>query len=107
MIVSSCISNALNRVCSKRLMKINESKVFLNGPELEIFSHFKHLGFTLDSNMTFNKHIKTVLSPIKFNLCNLTKIRPLVLTGDTAKLYFILTRSHMISTFFTEASLHK
>lgn len=91
MVISSCIRNALNRVCSKRRMKSNESKV----GELEICSHFKYLGFTLDSNMTFNKHIKTVLNPINFNLRNLTQIiRPWLLTSDTAKSYISSLPAH-------------
>ena len=49
-------------------------------------TQFKYLGVTLDSNLTFKKHIKKVANTIRFSLQNLQQIRPLI-SSDAAKSY--------------------
>ena len=54
--------------------------------ELELVPQFKFLGVTLDSNLTFKKHIKNVRNKINFNIANFRQIRP-SLTLEAAKSY--------------------
>ena len=63
--------------------------------ELELVSHFKYLGVTLDSNLTFKKYIKNLKSKLYFNLVNFKQIRPF-LTADAAKTYlYCMIFSHI------------
>lgn len=44
---------------------------FLGGEELQLINGFKYPGgVTLDSTLTFKKHIKKITRTIKFNLSN-------------------------------------
>ncbi len=90
--------NTRKTVCmlfSKRPTNINRSNVFLDGEELELVSHFTYLGVTLDSDLSFRKHIKRVRNIVNFNLLNFKQIRPF-LTFDTARTYlFCLILSHI------------
>lgn len=66
------------------------------GKKIQIVSHFKYLGVTLDSQLSFKKHIKQVCNTVKFNLRNFRHIRN-QLPLDAAKLYM----HSMIFSHFT------
>jgi len=55
---------------TKQSRDIKQSGVFLKGEELEIVSEFKYLGLTLDSTLSFKKHVKKISNKVKFNLRN-------------------------------------
>ena len=63
----------------------NQPDIFVNGEKIQTVSHFKYLGVTVDSQLSFKKHIKQVCNTVKFNLRNLKCIRN-QLPLDAAKL---------------------
>ncbi len=52
-------------------MKACSSKadIFINGEKIEIVTEFNYLGLTLDSNLSFKKHVKKLVRTIKHRLC--------------------------------------
>lgn len=64
----------------------NQPDIFVNGEKIQTVSHFKYLGVTVDSQLSFKKHIKQVCNTVKFNLRNFRYIRN-QLPLDAAKLY--------------------
>ena len=62
------------------------SNITISGHNIDIVSEVKYLGITIDSNLTFKKHIKKVSQRIRFSLANFKYIRN-TLTLKAAKLY--------------------
>ena len=63
----------------------NQPGIFVR-EKIQTVSHFKYLGITVDSQLSFKKHIKQVCNTVKFNLRNFRYIRN-QLPLDAAKLY--------------------
>lgn len=85
----SCMTlNVSKTVCLYFSIRKNENQpdVVVNGENIRVVSHFKYLGVTLDSQLSFKKHIKQVCTTVKFNLRNFRHIRN-QLPLDAAKLY--------------------
>ena len=86
---SSCLHLNTNKtVCMffSRNSTLPDPDIVVNGNSIQVVSEFKYLGITLDSHLTFKKHVKKVTNTIKFNLANFRHIRP-YLTTDAAKLF--------------------
>ncbi|KAK0142318.1 putative RNA-directed DNA polymerase from transposon X-element [Merluccius polli] len=78
-----------------------DTDILIKGNSIQVVSQFKYLGITLDSNLTFQKHVKNVANKIKFNLSNFRHIRP-YLTTDAAKLFMhAMIFSHITYCFTT------
>ena len=59
------------------LSKIPDVRVPFLGQNLAPVPLVKDLGFTLDSNLTFNEHVNTLTSSLISNLCQISKVRHL------------------------------
>ncbi len=85
----SCLTlNISKTACMYFYIRKNGSQpdITVKGEKIQTVSHFKYLGITVDSQLSFKKHIKQVCKTVKFNLRNFTYIGnqpPL----DAAKLY--------------------
>ena len=64
----------------------NQPAIFVNGEKIQTVSHFKYLRVTVDSQLSFKKHIKQVRNTVKFNLTNFRYVQN-QLPLDAAKLY--------------------
>lgn len=60
--------------------------ILIKGERIDIVTNFKYLGVTLDSNLNFKKHVKTMVKSIKYNLANFRQIRN-CLSLDAAKIF--------------------
>ena len=101
---SSCLHLNTNKtVCMffSRNSTLPDPDIVVNGNSIQVVSEFKYLGITLDSHLTFKKHVKRVTNTIKFNLANFRHIRP-YLTTDAAKLFMhAMIFSHITYCFTT------
>ena len=48
----------------------NQPDIIVNGERIQTVSHFNYLGITVDSQLSFKKHVKQVCNRVKFNLRN-------------------------------------
>ncbi len=62
---------------------------FKNGEKIEIVE-FTYLGLTLDSNLSFKKHVKNLVRTIKYSLINFRQIRQCLSTA-IAKIFMHAT----------------
>ena len=95
---SCLLLNTKKTVCmmfTKQSRDIKQSGVFLRGIELEVVSEFKHLGVTLDSTLSFKKHVKRISSTVKFNLRNFKQIRPFIPFGAAKLFLHCMILSHI------------
>ncbi len=53
----------------------SNADIFINGEKIEIVTEFNYLGLTLDSNLSFKKHVKKLVRTIKYSLINFRQIR--------------------------------
>lgn len=73
-------------VFSKHPKAKPSSNITLKGAEIQIVDEFKYLGVTLDSSLSFKKHVKTLCKVVNLNICNFKQIRSL-LPGIAAKIF--------------------
>lgn len=73
---------------NKSLQKIlDENKLQINNMSIEFVSEYKYLGVWIDSDLTFAKHVKSIISNVSFRLKKLSRIRSCV-TKKTALLLY-------------------
>uniref|UniRef100_A0A146QFL4 Reverse transcriptase-like protein n=1 Tax=Fundulus heteroclitus TaxID=8078 RepID=A0A146QFL4_FUNHE len=89
-LLQSCLSlnkkKTVSMMFTKKNIKLERSNVFLGGVELELVEEFKYLGVTLDTTLSFKKHIKITANKIKYNIRNFKQIRS-SMTISSAKMF--------------------
>ncbi len=68
----------------------SNADIFINGEKIEIVTKFNYLGLTLDSNLSFKKHVKKLVRTIKYSLINFRQIRQ-CLPIDIARIFMHAT----------------
>uniref|UniRef100_A0A3B3BZN4 Reverse transcriptase domain-containing protein n=1 Tax=Oryzias melastigma TaxID=30732 RepID=A0A3B3BZN4_ORYME len=75
----SCLELNISKTVGMYFSKTNRASpdpdIEINGEKIEIVSHFKYLGLTIDSQLSFKTHIEKLCKKIKFNLLNYRSIR--------------------------------
>ena len=92
-----CNSNKLSLNVSKtKLMSLGTRyavkkakgvKVEINGEQLQMVPTYKYLGITLDSVLSFNSHVKNVISMVLYKLNLLSKVRKYLTDTVALKIY--------------------
>ena len=63
---NSCLHLNINKTVflyfSRKSMDSSQPAVLVNGENLKVVSNFRYLGVILDSNFTFKKHVKKVIT---------------------------------------------
>ena len=62
-------------------------RFILNEQVLELVESYKYLGVTLDKNLKFQKHVKSIIKTLSYQIYLLSKIRPF-LTEKAAVLIY-------------------
>lgn len=86
---------------SRNPTETHQPEIFVEGETIKVVSDFKYLGITLDSNLTFKKHVKNVANTIKFNLSNFRHIRPYPTTEAAILFMHAMIFSHITYCFTT------
>ncbi|KAJ0003141.1 hypothetical protein NQD34_018181 [Periophthalmus magnuspinnatus] len=109
---SSCLHlNVTKTMCmffSKSANRERDPVVMVDGQALQVVQEYKYLGVTMDSQLSFKKHIKNVRNKIKFHLVNFKHIRG-NLTTEASKLYLnatILPHINYCLTSWSQANEH-
>jgi hypothetical protein len=68
----------------------------LNGQKIDRVESFKYLGFWLDENLSFSKHVEHVRSKIIPNTFAIKRIRNFISEKTALQLYFSFVHSHLI-----------
>ena len=75
----SCLTlNVSKTACMYFYIRKNGSQpdIMVKGERIQTVSHFKYLGITIDSQLTFKKHVKQVCKTLKFNFSNFSYLKP-------------------------------
>lgn len=80
---------------TKRPGQLDSLNISICGEVIEMVSQFKYLGNIMDSNLTFEKHVKKVVNTVKFNLQNFTQIRPFISTVAAKSYLHCMILSHI------------
>ena len=70
-----------------KVKKAKGSLVHVGGVPLQIVPSYKYLGFTLDSTLSFNHHVNTVVSMVSYKVNLLAKIRKFLTDTVALKIY--------------------
>ncbi len=73
----------------------SNADIFINGEKIEIVTEFNYLSLTLDSNLSFKKHVKKLERTIKYNLINFRQIRQCLPTAEAKTLMHATIFSHL------------
>ncbi len=78
----------------------SNADIFINGEKIEIVTKFNYLGLTLDSNLSFKKHVKKLVRTIKYSLINFRQIRQ-CLPIDIARIFMHAKKNSHLSYCLT------
>lgn len=53
----------------------NNIQLLFNDSQIELVNEYKYLGVTIDSQLTFSKHVKNIIKNVSFRLSKLSKLR--------------------------------
>ena len=70
-----------------RVKRASQGKLTVNGLTLQRVPTYKYLGFTLDSTLTFNCHIRTMANMVNYKSILLAKIRKFLTEKVALKIY--------------------
>ena len=83
-----------------RIKKAKNIKITISGQHLQQVPSYKYLGVTLDSVLTYSKHISTVLNTVSHKAYILSKIRHFITTYSALRIY-----KSMILPYFDYADI--
>ncbi len=78
----------------------SNADIFINGEKIEIVTEFNYLGLTLDSNLSFKKHVKKLVRTIKYSLINFRQIRQ-CLPINIARIFMHAKKNYHLSYCLT------
>ena len=78
----------------RKLKTVPHPSITFNNNPLSLFPAQKHLGLVLDSKLTFNRHIKHILSKVNKLIGLLRKFQPVLPISSPFTIYKAFIRSH-------------
>lgn len=93
----------VNKLCTSNL------EVSFNSEPIELVSEYKYLGVWIDSQLSFAKHVKTIIKNVSFRLSKLSKIRDSLSKKTSLLLYKALILplydyGHILSFYMSKST---
>ena len=82
-------------IFSQKLKKIDYSNLIFNNNIIKEVPFQKYLGLILDFRLTFNDHIKQVLTKVSKTISLIRKLQPLLPLSASMTIYRSFARSHL------------
>ena len=67
--------------------KYTHKSILINNEIIELTQTYKYLGLTLDSSLTFIKHLSNLINTLNYKIYLLNKIRPFLTRAASITLY--------------------